>query len=209
MLKQLIIVTILGLMLIVAYQIANNDNAVVPPLPYDPIVNPTFKFTNNGGYAMLKHQYIDESKYTVSFNIKTKSNGIIMASGGPILRNPVVPYVVIFLESHVLKFIHNGPSGGVVLYSDPNIITDDRWHSISISRDNMSWTMTVDGKPMSKASGRSDDIQRSTFTYFGNVAVKSELPAVDGLIGCLGNIALNGLIDLDFVTTGGPVERRC
>lgn len=211
MLKQIVIVLIIVFIAIIAYQISSNGGGggIIPPKPLGPVVNPSFNFKNDGGYVIVKTPVVYGSKYSISFKIKTKNgSGIIFTSGGPVVRVPSVPYIVIYLDSTILRFIHNGPSGAAVLLSDPNQLTDDRWHDVQIHRDGASWTMFLDGKLSSSLSTASDDLLPS-LTYIGNRPVKSELPDVDGIVGCIANIAINETINLTFVTTGGDVSTKC
>ena len=203
--KSIIYVSIAILIGILIYQFVYNRT--VPLVPINPNPSDTLSFDKSGGFIALRSGEFDaRQNYKIAFQFKTANDGLIMTMGGSTVIAPASPYIIVYIQGGILRFIHNGPSGGVALLSSPNVILNNRWHDVAIDKSNNSFSMKIDGVE-SKYTTVTDPIQNSPI-YIGNRPTKEDFPIGTGFIGCLKGITFNDKTNLSYDTIG-KVSKSC
>ncbi len=166
---------------------------------------------DNACYVTIDRKSPIALTYSLRFDIRSTSNGLIFMMGGPAtIDNPTNPFVSVWLDDGAIVVVTNGSIGLKRMISSKNRLNDDAWHTVSIIRTLNSVNLSVDGvmdQPMTIGSELIDVIDSPTM-YLGGRPIDGENLKVLGISACIKNIIVNDFAVQSFKAVG-RVKTEC
>ncbi len=221
MLKYLLVTLIIIVGVIYAItSVGTSSKPIVPinpPARPPPIVNDEYRFDGSSYISLPKNRIVDDKKtLSIRFDIRTvEKNGFVMTMGDMTTTPPSSSFCYVYVHDGTVWLTVGGQGGGFRKSSSLSI-NDNRWHTITVSREQEdTWRLYIDDELTISATKRIDRI-KSGYLYVGFTAssnvgmarVYANDRSLNGLVGCVRNIIVNRTQQHTFIVDG-IVRRTC